>query len=715
MDYWKNQLIEIDDCLYNFNVINFYDAAINLFKVLEFPVVELDEDTRNLTMEEFLRNQGEGEDYINPSEELAMSLIEKVSILFILNSQTKDLEYVEEYDDEIYVGASIIVIGVEIFESDYSEFEVKENEVEEEKEVEKEDKDNKYIIPAITTFFNRLINTQILILFKKGSKIAFSVKRRRINKIDNTRDAKGSNFQTEWIQTLPPSEETVFKVLDFSFDNFRDGNFYLMYNDMVKFVAEDYLIEDFPENDNISSHLVLTDGIALYLRDSRNLAYNRFDFRPMNDESELDAQEDIQYSNGSEEIPNNFIDEAAMAAEVCLDLEDGFLFGDLEYLEERDNIDDTDTNLLLNNSDETSSLIDEEPFDSKDGDQIVDEIVKQIIADFSNIKGSFSKLSNYFNELRKDDEHLTLDESEELSTYCFKKMKDIKVFESDVELLWDRFINMVQEEDLNEVDKEEANYLDNTNYSSNNQSNINDDLQSYSFTNPYKITLLNVDYEVRNWTDVLLSVCEALIKVYPEQVSVFDKNPLLRGRSRQYFSYEKGLLTDHAKELSNGLFVETNFSADDIVRHCKQILSICGLASSDISFYVNKRPKVEQLEFTHDGNISEVKFPSTYGSITVSEELLKLIFSTLLEYCNKELLYIDYSDLKDELYETIQSLSSYSRPEHVLQNVLRFLLDWDIIAFYEGAKRKKYVIKDKSILDEIISDPRSINEFFKSE
>ncbi|HHW37449.1 MAG TPA: hypothetical protein GXX18_09465 [Bacillales bacterium] len=716
MDCWKNQLFEIDDCLYNFNVKNLYDAAVNLFKVLKFPVNELDEDTRNLTIEEFLRNQGESEDYINPSEELAVSLIEKVSILFILNSQTKGLEYVEEYDDEIYVGASIIVIGVELFESNYSEFEVKENEVEEEAEVEKEDKDNNYIIPAITTFFNRLINTQILILFKKGSKIAFSVKRRRINKIDNTRDAKGSNFQTEWIQTLPPSEETVFKVLDFSFDNFRDGNFHLMYNDMVKFVAVDYLIEDFPENDNISSHLVLTDGVALYLRDSRNLAYNRFDFRPKNDESELDGQEDIQYSNGAEETPNNFIDEAAMAAEeVCLDFENEFLLRDLEYSEEGDKIDDTEKDLLLNNNDETSSLIDEELFDSQDGDQIVDEIVKNIIGDFSNLKNNFSRLSDFFNEHRKDDKNLSIKEIKELSDYCIKKMEEIEVFLSDVDSLWDRFDSMVQGDDVSSANEGGKEYSENIAYTSNDSSASNDDLQSYSFTNPYKITLLNVDYEVRNWTDVLLTVCEALIKVYPEQVSVFDKNPILRGRSRQYFSYEKELLTDHAKELSNGLFVETNFSADDIVRHCKQILSICGLTSSDISFYVNKRPKVEHLEFTNDGNISEVKFPQTYGSITVSEELLKLIFSTISEYCNKELLYIDYSDLKDELYETIQSLSSYSRPEHVLQNVLRFLLDWGIVAFYEGAKRKKYVIKDKSILDEIISDPRAINEFFRSE
>lgn len=708
MDYWRNQLIEIDDCLYNFNVHNFYDAAISLFKTLEFPVNELEEDTRNLSIEELLKKQGLSEDFINPSEKLAISLIEKVSILFVLNSQTKGLEYVEEYNDGIYVGESIIIIGVDLFISDYFYDEYY---------------DNHYIIPAITTFFNRLINTQILILFKRGSKIAFSVKRRRFNKIDNTRDAKGSNFQTEWMETYPPGEETKFRLLEFSFENFRDFNFYFMYNDMVKSIATRYLVEDFPENDNIVSHINITDEGALYFRDYKNLTFYIFNFKPSTDDREDDAQEDIEYSNERMNIFDNSRDETAITRESSLVAEHENILTEsieLSQMDEIDNISQKEIDLCNNTSDSINNQLIEEIDNSQDGDQTMDGIIKDIIGDFSNLKTNFNRLSDYFNDLRKDDEHLSLKESEELSNYCFKKMKEINIFKSDVDLLWDRFTCMVQEEEQNEVDEDGKKKSESTIYQSNNDSNINGELQSYSFTSPYKITLLNKDYSVKNWTDVLITISEALIKIYPEQISALDKNPLLRGRSRQYFSYDKELLTEQAKELSNGLYVETNFSSDHIVRISRTILEICGVGRSQLSFYVNQTRNVETLTIGYDSNINEdsgleIKFTQKYCSISVSADLIKIILRAMLDHHKKDFPYIEMSRLKDELTDIIQAKSSYKQPQHVLNNIKDFLMDWEVIALYEGSKRGKYIIKDQSILEEMASDPKTIFELLKNE
>ena len=45
---------------------------------------------------------------------------------------------------------------------------------------------------------------------------------------------------------------------------------------------------------------------------------------------------------------------------------------------------------------------------------------------------------------------------------------------------------------------------------------------------------------------------------------------------------------------------------------------------------------------------------------------------------------------------------------------MKFLIDWDVVTLYDGAKRGKYVIKDIKTLHEMIDESKMIVECLKN-
>ncbi|MCL2036521.1 MAG: hypothetical protein FWG83_03940 [Oscillospiraceae bacterium] len=104
----------------------------------------------------------------------------------------------------------------------------------------------------------------------------------------------------------------------------------------------------------------------------------------------------------------------------------------------------------------------------------------------------------------------------------------------------------------------------------------------YSGRTPARFVMFGRNIEVANWGDMLAKVCEILILKNPYTVAQFDKYHDLNPLGSCYFSYNQGEIKDVAKKLSNGLWVETNRSADDIVMLCKKILELCGYPRSEL-------------------------------------------------------------------------------------------------------------------------------------
>ncbi|MCL1903330.1 MAG: hypothetical protein FWF94_02805 [Oscillospiraceae bacterium] len=88
--------------------------------------------------------------------------------------------------------------------------------------------------------------------------------------------------------------------------------------------------------------------------------------------------------------------------------------------------------------------------------------------------------------------------------------------------------------------------------------------------------------EVRDWSDMLVKVCEILILKNPYTVAQFDKYHDLNPSGNIYFSYNRTDIKDSPRKLSNGLWIELTRTNDDVVMLCKKLLELCGYPRSDI-------------------------------------------------------------------------------------------------------------------------------------
>lgn len=97
--------------------------------------------------------------------------------------------------------------------------------------------------------------------------------------------------------------------------------------------------------------------------------------------------------------------------------------------------------------------------------------------------------------------------------------------------------------------------------------------KSYTGKSIIAFSFINKQYKVHTWKDLLIQLVNVLYKLHSAD---FNKVLNLKGRKRPYFSYiEKDLRAP--KKISNtNIFVETNLSANNIVRICRDLLKIFG-------------------------------------------------------------------------------------------------------------------------------------------
>ena len=102
---------------------------------------------------------------------------------------------------------------------------------------------------------------------------------------------------------------------------------------------------------------------------------------------------------------------------------------------------------------------------------------------------------------------------------------------------------------------------------------------------PKRIQLFDIIFEVEHWNQILLYVCEEMINRKPEIANNFDKNKMLNSDRRIYFSYDKKDIEIGRKQLSNKMYVCTNFSAEQILSVCCKVLSVCGYSADSLKLY----------------------------------------------------------------------------------------------------------------------------------
>ena len=90
----------------------------------------------------------------------------------------------------------------------------------------------------------------------------------------------------------------------------------------------------------------------------------------------------------------------------------------------------------------------------------------------------------------------------------------------------------------------------------------------------------NTQYNVNSFKALLLELSNIISKL---QGNNFEKTLSLRGRKRSYFSRNKNELFAPERLGETNIYVETNLSANYIVKICKQMLAIFNYSPSDLT------------------------------------------------------------------------------------------------------------------------------------
>lgn len=112
--------------------------------------------------------------------------------------------------------------------------------------------------------------------------------------------------------------------------------------------------------------------------------------------------------------------------------------------------------------------------------------------------------------------------------------------------------------------------------------------ESMRYTKPREVFFLGKELSIPStWKDVYVSVVSALYEVYPDMFATLISFP---GSARVEFGKADDLsrMTE-PREISEGLCIETNFSATDFVKRIKMLLSMCGVPYDSLKIIYERR------------------------------------------------------------------------------------------------------------------------------
>jgi len=124
-------------------------------------------------------------------------------------------------------------------------------------------------------------------------------------------------------------------------------------------------------------------------------------------------------------------------------------------------------------------------------------------------------------------------------------------------------------------------------YRENNQPDKTYSIDSdFSHCHPCFFEFKNRKYAVKNWAMVLKGLANILYNESPMLVKDFiardlSKKPLFSTETKNYL---------RPLEIADGLYVESNFSANQMCISCKKLLDIYGIAHSEIKIYLDRIP-----------------------------------------------------------------------------------------------------------------------------
>lgn len=112
------------------------------------------------------------------------------------------------------------------------------------------------------------------------------------------------------------------------------------------------------------------------------------------------------------------------------------------------------------------------------------------------------------------------------------------------------------------------------------------DNYKYLDNEPAEISILGETYSVQSWNDVLVRLCEMIILRKPYKAAGFGDTMNLPNRT--LFSFDETRIDHEPKMLSNGLYIDTGGSGNDIYLICERMLTACGYTKEGLQFNLSE-------------------------------------------------------------------------------------------------------------------------------
>ena len=105
-------------------------------------------------------------------------------------------------------------------------------------------------------------------------------------------------------------------------------------------------------------------------------------------------------------------------------------------------------------------------------------------------------------------------------------------------------------------------------------------IESYAYMSISSFVLNGTRYEVKSWKDMLIQICNILLATHRDK---FKQVLSLKGRKRPYFARNPDELREPKMLNGTDIYIETNLSANGIVKRSRDVLSLFGYAKNDLS------------------------------------------------------------------------------------------------------------------------------------
>lgn len=111
--------------------------------------------------------------------------------------------------------------------------------------------------------------------------------------------------------------------------------------------------------------------------------------------------------------------------------------------------------------------------------------------------------------------------------------------------------------------------------------------ENFVHKRPHAFELRGRKVHVTKWKEMFLETCNILAEINPDHISRFPDNPRFNGRKSQYFrTKDPGMMRSPLKLDRLDIYVETNFSANDIRNLIIKMIKDYGISAAEYKIYL---------------------------------------------------------------------------------------------------------------------------------